>query len=173
LRFDNASTKGNGAAADGVLGQPDFFTAKQNNNTQGAFSENSQGFLFPAHIFVDNARGSVWVGDTQNTRVLRFGGPSGGSTPPSGDTTKPILTVAKTPKSTNKAKVTIKGTASDQGGIARVQYRVGKGSFKNATGTTNWQIKAALKKGKNTITIIATDAAGNASLSKVIKIKRS
>ncbi len=169
LRFDNASTKGNGAGADGVLGQPDFFSNVQNNNTQGAFSQNSQGFSFPEHVFVDNAKGGVWVSDSQNRRVLRFS--VAGSS--SGDTIKPILNVGKVPKSTKKGKVTIKGTASDQGGIARVQYRFGKGSPKSATGTTNWQITAALKKGKNTITIFATDAAGNVSLSKVIKIKRS
>ena len=169
LRFDNASTKGNGAAADGVLGQPDFFSDRQNNNTQGKFSENSQGLLFPAHVFVDNVKGGVWVSDTQNRRVLRF---SVITTPPA-DRAKPVLAVAKTPTSTKAAKITIKGTASDKGGrIARVRYRVGSGAAKNATGTAKWQFTTPLKKGKNTITVNAVDAAGNVSSNRVIKIQR-
>ena len=168
-RFDNASTKGNGAAADGVLGQPDFFSDKQNNNTQGEYSANSQGFLFPAHVFVDNVKGGVWVSDTQNNRVLRF---SVITTPPS-DTTKPVLAVAKTPKITKAKKITIKGTATDSGGrVARVRYRVGSGAAKNATGTAKWQFSTPLKKGKNSITINAVDAAGNVSSNRVIKIQR-
>jgi sugar lactone lactonase YvrE len=169
LRFDNASTKGNGAAADGVLGQPDFFSDKQNNNTQGQFSENSQGLLFPAHVFVDNAEGGVWVSDTQNNRVLRF---SVVTTPP-GDTTKPVLAVAKTPKCTKAKKITIKGTATDKGGrVARVQYRFGSGKPKNATGTVKWQFSTPLKKGKNTFSVTAVDVAGNVSSKRVITITR-
>ncbi|NJM38784.1 MAG: hypothetical protein HC845_13445 [Akkermansiaceae bacterium] len=106
LRFDNASAKANGAAADGVLGQPDFFTDRQDNNNQGTFLKNSQGFLFPEYIFVDNPRGSVWVSDGQNGRVLRFGGASGGTNPPpaGGDNVQPALALSgKVPKST-KAK---------------------------------------------------------------------
>jgi sugar lactone lactonase YvrE len=172
-RFDNASTKGNGAAADGVLGQPDLFSDKQNNNTQGFFSANSQGLLFPAHVFVDNVKGGVWVSDTQNNRVLRFGGASSVITPPSGDTVKPNLVVAKTLKSTKAKKITIKGTATDNSGsVARVQYRLGTGAFKNATGSAKWQFSTSLKKGKNSITINAIDAAGNVSANQVVKIVR-
>ena len=168
-RFDNASAKGNSAAAEGVLGQPDLFTDKQNNNTQGKFSENSQGLLFPEHVFVDNAKGAVWVSDTQNGRVLRFSV----ATPPVGDKTKPVLVVAKFPKSTTAKKITIKGTATDKGGrVARVQYRIGSGKPKNATGTAKWQFSAPLKKGKTAFTINAVDGAGNVSLKRVITIKR-
>jgi sugar lactone lactonase YvrE len=175
-RFDNASTKGNGAAADGVLGQPDLFSDKQNNNTQGFFTENSQGLLFPAHVFVDNVKGAVWVSDTQNRRVLRFSVASVTppiTPPPSGDKVQPVLTVGKTLKSTKAKKVIIKGTATDNSGsVARIQYRVGNGVVKNATGTAKWQFSAPLKKGKNAITINAIDAAGNVSPSKVIRIQR-
>jgi Bacterial Ig domain len=89
------------------------------------------------------------------------------------DQTKPILAVTgKIPKATIAKSILIKGTASDQGGIARVQYRVGSGAPKTASGTTAWQINAKLKKGQNTITLFATDLSGNVSLNKVIKIKR-
>ncbi len=162
LRFDNASTLSTSADANGVLGQPDFFSKGQNNNTQGEFSENSQGFLFPEHLFVDDVKGGVWVSDSQNSRVIRFGG---------ADQIKPALT-ANAPRTTKLAKLTIKGTASDAGGVAKLQYRLGKGALKNAKGTTKWEFKVSLNVGNNTITIIATDRAGNTT-SKTIKIKRN
>ncbi len=168
LRFDDASTKGNGAAADGVLGQPNFFTNQQNNNSQGAFSQNSQGLLFPEYLFVDDARGELWVSDSQNKRVLRFGA---GAVAP-GDTIRPEVAVAKYPKKTKSGKVTIKGSASDNVAVARVQYRLGKGAPVTASGTNLWSFKAKLKSGPNKISIEATDGAGNVSLMKTIKITR-
>ncbi|RYD40255.1 MAG: hypothetical protein EOP85_14565, partial [Verrucomicrobiaceae bacterium] len=168
LRFNSASTKANGASADGVLGQPDFFSNRADNNTQGAFSQNSQGFLFPEHLFVDSAKGGVWVSDSQNRRVLRFGGVT---TPPK-DTTKPKVKVGKVPTTTKLAKVTIKGTASDNKSVKRVQYRIGSGAVKTASGTKSWSFTAKLKKGSNTITVYATDTSGNTSTKTTVKIKR-
>ncbi|NJR41821.1 MAG: hypothetical protein HC767_03330 [Akkermansiaceae bacterium] len=71
-----------------------------------------------------------------------------------------------------KEKITFSGTASDAFGIQSVQYRIGKGPLKTATGTTSWTLKAKLKKGKNTITIFATDVDGIVSANRVIKITR-
>lgn len=63
LRFDNASTKANGANADGVLGQSDF------TNCLGAVAQNKVND--PADVYVD-AVGRLWVADEENNRVLRF-----------------------------------------------------------------------------------------------------
>ncbi|MEG3969333.1 Ig-like domain-containing protein, partial [Microcoleus sp. T2B6] len=63
LRFDNAATKANGAAADGVLGQPNF--------TSTATATSSTGMNAPRSVFVDGA-GRLWVADMANHRVLRF-----------------------------------------------------------------------------------------------------
>jgi sugar lactone lactonase YvrE len=63
LRFDNASAKASSAAADGVLGQPDFAT-----NTTGAAGGKMNA---PACVYAD-ANGRVWVADRANNRVLRF-----------------------------------------------------------------------------------------------------
>jgi len=63
LRFDNASSKQSGAAADGVLGQPDFGT-----NSSAATAGKMKG---PVGVFVDKA-GRLWVTDRLNHRVLRF-----------------------------------------------------------------------------------------------------
>ncbi len=168
LRFNDASTKGNGASADGVLGQPDFFSNQQNNNTQGAFAQNSQGFLFPEYLFVDDAKGGLWVSDSQNKRVLRFGGIS---VPPK-DTIRPKVKVGEFPKTTRLTSLKIKGSASDNRSVKRVQYRIGNGATKTARNTTRWSFNAKLKIGENKITIYATDTAGNVSSSEIIKIIR-
>ena len=56
--------------------------------------------------------------------------------------------------------------------MAKVEYRIGNGPLKLATGTTAWSFTANLKKGMNTITVTATDVDGIKSLTKVVKITR-
>ena len=63
LRFDNASSKATGSAADGVLGQAGFTT-----NSSGTTAAMMNG---PVGVFVDPA-GRLWVTDRLNHRVLRF-----------------------------------------------------------------------------------------------------
>jgi DNA-binding beta-propeller fold protein YncE len=63
LRFDNASSKPSGSAADGVLGQPDFDT-----KTSGTTAGRMNG---PVGVFADGD-GRLWVTDRLNHRVLRF-----------------------------------------------------------------------------------------------------
>jgi streptogramin lyase len=63
LRFDNVTGKGNGANADGVIGQ-DNFTGKDPETTNAKFD-------LPSGICVDGA-GRLWVADRGNHRVLRF-----------------------------------------------------------------------------------------------------
>ena len=153
-RFNNASTKASGAAADGCVGQPNFLT--ELSGTTG------RKLNFPGYQSVIDSSGNLWVPDAANHRVLRF----------PVDATPPTLTLkGKTPTAVKKF-VTLKGTATDANGIARVQFRIGTGPRKTATGTAKWSFKATLKKGKNTITVFATDTAGNVSVGKVIKIKR-
>jgi sugar lactone lactonase YvrE len=155
LRFDNASFKANGSAADGVVGQPDF-----NTNTADVTNRGLANSYY--HPYVD-ASGSLWLPDTENNRVLRF--------PP--DLKKPVLTVkTKVPSTVTSQKLTIKGTASDLYGISKVKYRIGSGPWKNATGTTQWKFTASLAAGNNTITIAAVDSVGNTSKNKVIKVTR-
>ena len=154
IHFKNAATKISGAAADGFLGQPDFTTFSQGTTGQKLASPYYAPFVDPS--------GSLWVPDTGNNRVLRF----------SPDMTPPLLAVTVPVKVTKRNMITLKGTASDTYGVAKVEYRIGKGPLKLATGTTVWNFKAKLVKGKNTITIIATDVDGISSLSKVVKITR-
>ena len=156
LRFANASTTASGSAATGFVGQPDFTTSTGGTTNRKL----SFPYFFP---FVDSDA-SLWIPDQSNNRVLRF----------PADVTNPLLTLTGTvPKKTTQKNIVIKGTASDTYGISKVQYRIGNGALKNASGTTSWQFTAPLKTGKNTITIFATDSVGNVSLSKVVKVKRS
>jgi hypothetical protein len=63
LRFDDAANKINGAAADGVLGQPTFTT--RSNATS------AKGLNYPTSVAVDG-NGTLWVTDNWSNRVLRF-----------------------------------------------------------------------------------------------------
>ena len=156
LRFDKATTRPNGSAANGVIGQPDFLTKTDTTP--------DRTFIDPfAQHFVD-VSGNLWVPSYTENRVLRF--------PP--DTTKPTLAVTgNVPKTTTSQKVTIKGTASDLYGISKVQYKVGTGPVKTATGKTAWQFKASLLPGKNKITINSVDSVGNKSPGKVLNVTRN
>ena len=65
LRFDNASSKGNGAAADAVLGQTDFVSkADPGAGPHSCFAD-------PVGLAVDSA-GRLWVADYGLNRILRF-----------------------------------------------------------------------------------------------------
>jgi hypothetical protein len=154
LRFANASTTASGSAANGVVGQPNFTTGTSGTTNRKI----DEPYFFP---FADSD-GSLWIPDNDNNRILRF--------PP--DTTLPLLAVTTVvPKKTTAKSITIKGTASDFYGVSKVQFKVGSGFLKNATGTTSWEFKASLAKGTNTISVFVTDAVGNVS-SRTIKIKR-
>lgn len=155
IRFSNASTLNSGAAANGVVGQPNFIT--------NAVNTTNRGLNRPLYAPFVDATGSLWVSDDLNNRILRF--------PP--DVTKPLLTVTSlVPKNTTVIEQLIKGTAKDAYGVKKVEYRIGTGPLKAAIGTTSWNCKVPLKLGINTITIFATDTVGNTSLVKTIKIER-
>jgi len=160
LFFLDAASKSTGAAADGVIGQPDL-----NTGTAGLSSKRMNQ---PSHGIAFDLEGRLWVSDTQNNRALRF--PTV-PLPPS-DVTPPLLSVNKVPKTTKKSSLKISGTSSDDGGVADVKYRVGKGAYTRATGTTSWSFKARLKPGNNKIQLYATDTAGNASPAKTLSVAR-
>lgn len=63
IRFDSASIKGNGAPADGVLGQPDFTTNTKNYSRNGV--SNIRG------VYGDEA-GRLYIVDESNNRILVF-----------------------------------------------------------------------------------------------------
>ncbi len=62
--FNNAASKLDGAAADGVLGQPDFVSTASGSGTSGMSS--------PTGISGDNGTGQIFVADRNNNRILVF-----------------------------------------------------------------------------------------------------
>ena len=63
LRFDSPALKANGAAADAVLGAPDFVT-----NSPAM----SQSAMAGPNSITGSSSGTIWVSDSGNNRVLRF-----------------------------------------------------------------------------------------------------
>src|SRR5204863_2715863 len=59
--------------------------------------------------------------------------------------------------------ITVLGTASDNAGLARVEYQLGNGAFQRASGTTNWLAQIALAPGTNAFTVRSVDLSGNVS----------
>ena len=83
------------------------------------------------------------------------------TTPPSVAITEP--TTAAT-YSTTLTTIDISGTASDNIGVAQVTWSNDKGGSGVCSGTTQWSASGiALQQGINTITVTATDLAGNAA----------
>ncbi len=70
LRFDNATTKANGANADGELGQPNF-AGNVWDYGAGSNTPSAKGFNEPISVALD-ALGNLYVVDRGNGRVLRF-----------------------------------------------------------------------------------------------------
>ena len=104
----------------------------------------------------------------QSVTTTGSGGGSGGGSP---DTTAPALTIT-TPStgtmSTTAASVTIAGTASDNVGVTLVSWATNFGTAGVATGTTAWSAAIPLLVGNNSVTVRATDAAGNAGWRSVV-----
>ena len=86
---------------------------------------------------------------------------------PGTDTTPPSLTIlspATNNVSTSDDSLIVRGTAQDNVGVAAVTWLSSNGASGTATGTNNWATPAIpLYVGATTITIRASDAAGNTS----------
>lgn len=156
LRFDNpiVSTASPPAAA-AVVGQSTF---------TGKLPGLSAQRIAPAdgHLFVDAAN-QLWLADRPNNRVLRF------------PTTEvpPTVAVTGTKKLTvTRARVTLKGTAADDTGLARVSYQIGTGQFRRAKGTANWTATFNVPFGVSRITIQSVDVKGKASAPVIVRITR-
>ena len=84
------------------------------------------------------------------------------------DTTLPTVSIATptsgTTFSTSFATINLTGSASDNVGVTQVSWANDRGGNGLATGTTSWAIgPISLQGGTNILTVMAIDAAGNAS----------
>ncbi|OYT39066.1 MAG: hypothetical protein B6U86_05700 [Candidatus Altiarchaeales archaeon ex4484_43] len=85
------------------------------------------------------------------------------------DSTDPVITVLYPSDGmhTPNWNITAYGTASDDSGVAKVEYRVNGGNWWRAQGTDNWRAHVVLTRDRNTVTFRATDLAGNTSTASV------
>ncbi|MFN7137923.1 MAG: immunoglobulin domain-containing protein, partial [Limisphaerales bacterium] len=114
------------------------------NNIQGA---NSGSY----RVLVSNVYGNVLSSNAVLTVVT--------------DPIPPTVTVS-TPAANavlTTSPVQMTGTASDNVGVVRVEYRVNDGAVQVANGTTSWNASVALAAGTNTIVVRSFDAYGNGS----------
>ena len=97
--------------------------------------------------------------------------------PPSGpDTTPPTLTIVSPSTSnlaTSNSSLVVSGTAYDNVGVASVTWTSSTGGSGTASGTDNWTTSPiALYVGTTTITIRASDAAGNTTWRSITVTRR-
>ena len=95
------------------------------------------------------------------------------TTTPSGtkDTTPPSLAIVSPSASTIStaaASIAFSGTATDNVGVTAVTWATNTGGSGTASGTANWSASIPLLIGTNTVTIRASDAAGNVGWRSVI-----
>ncbi len=87
------------------------------------------------------------------------------------ETTPPTVAISSPLSgSTTAGMVTIAGTASDNGSVAKVDVSVDGASTQAATGTTNWTVglnTTAYADGVHTVTATATDSAGNVGTASI------
>jgi hypothetical protein len=120
--------------------------------------------VFVADDLVTTSRSFVWTVST------------GGSS----DTTQPAVSITShtAGQSVTSSSITLAGTATDSGtgnsGITGVTVNgvAATGGTATGSGTANWSRSVALATGANTLTVVATDGAGNTT-SRQIAITRT
>jgi len=81
------------------------------------------------------------------------------------DTVKPKLEI-KAPDSNSRVlipQLTLTGTAEDNIGLVRVEYKLGSEDWQTAIGTKQWSAPISLAPGENNVLVRAVDVAGNFS----------
>ncbi len=108
----------------------------------------------------------------QIVTVTRSALPPAAGTP--GDRTPPTISIASPVGSivtTKASTIDVKGTASDNVGVAKVTWQAGSASG-TASGTNQWTASAIpLLVGDNTVVVRAYDAAGNSSWRSLLVIR--
>lgn len=87
-----------------------------------------------------------------------------------GDNVPPVVTITEPSPpsySTTSQSITVKGTASDNVGVSRVEWLNSKGGGGVASGTTNWSFTVSLGTGENKITVKAYDSSGNMGYAEI------
>jgi hypothetical protein len=139
-------------------------TGYQITKSATAPAATATGWLAAAPTSVTAVAGSntfyAWAKDAAGNVSLAKSATVTVTLPPAADTTKPTLTISALANGTQTNKVTlnISGSASDAGGLQSVTVN-GQAVIVNADGSFSTAL--TLVAGANTITVIATDKAGN------------
>ena len=145
--FNRVVTKGNGGDADGVIGQDGF--------TQNSSDTNQTSLTLPEGLGI-SGDGALWLADTGNHRILRLD-------PSVLDKVTPLLKVlGKRRLVTKRRKVVIRGTASDNHAVTRVEYRTGA-AWLPVSGQIAWRQTIKSVKRRVLVGFRAIDPAGNFS----------
>jgi sugar lactone lactonase YvrE len=156
LLFQNAASKANGGPADRVLGQVGLAS-----KVSGVSARRLDA---PSGSIALGNGGALWVCDFGNKRVLRF----------SPDRIGPTLRVtSRVPARTSSPRLALAGTATDPSGVVAVRVRVNAAPPRLAVGTASWRATARLARGPNRITLVATDGAGNESVPRRLRVRRT
>lgn len=95
----------------------------------------------------------------------------GGKSSGGSDTTAPSVTISTpTASTTVSGQVSVAGSSSDNVGVTAVSVSVDGGTWNAASGTTSWSwswASSSVANGSHTLTVRASDAAGNASTKAV------
>jgi hypothetical protein len=115
--------------------------------------------------------------DTNNAATFRAVGPLIANFRGGPDIAPPSVDLkTKSRIKTRRARLTIRGTATDDVAVARVVYRAtGQRGLKTAQGASQWKLKIRLKKRRTVIKVFAFDTANNRSNPakvKLIRVKR-
>ncbi|HMD48361.1 MAG TPA: matrixin family metalloprotease [Bryobacteraceae bacterium] len=139
---------------------------------QGSPGSNSSNWTIPSiplsagtNVVTVTAIDSSQDQATQSFAVVELA-PAQPTNPPP-DTAPPSITILSPPMTsvaTSASSIAVSGIASDNVGVARVTWAASTGGSGTANGTTSWSTEPIpLYVGMTTITIYASDAAGNQS----------
>jgi DNA-binding beta-propeller fold protein YncE len=129
----------------------------------GTVGAGPEQFNTPLGVAV-TASGLIYLADSGNNRVsiLQYSNAA------------PTVALKGAPRGpVTKGKLSLRGSATDEGTVVRVEVKVGKGAFRQAAGTTSWRFAARLKKGRNAIEIRSVDLGGKVSAIRKLSVTRS
>lgn len=154
-----------------VVGFDIFVVAEQ--NIAYALLQDTTGMinLYRVDLITGSAGGSLGGFAAINAPV---GGLAIATNP---DMTRPTVTILRPRGQRQKVRrpnFVVRGVAFDSRGIDRVEFKVGPGVFRVATGTTNWRFNARVRPGTNRVLVRSFDVNGNVSaVDSAVLIRRS
>lgn len=129
----------------------------------GTVGPGPEQYNTPTGVSVTPA-GLAYVADSGNHRISTF----------QYTNAAPTVAIKDAPRgAVDKARLSLKGSATDDGTVVRVEVKVGKGAFQTAVGRNAWRFVAKLKKGRNPIEIRSIDLGGKVSAVRRLSVIRS